>query len=552
MGAKSVSKIQKFKIREGDLPMNQLSKAISNCARRPRRAKLAFLFAMLTTVGTLSTILFSTLHLVVFVDVLGLGANEIATSQFLFFVWNVSNDLLGGVLVHMWHNRFGSKVLFVIILSIAYVVTSSAPFFLSSPGFISTGTFYFITICLVDGFGSVLSIARGSMIEDVSEDESHRLCMQRWDMLFGVIEFFVKAGGFALFDAEDMSNLRIYIAALAFVSVITTLSAGIALQSLLKTRRRKDTPLVRHRNDEISSSGSNVVSMKRFDRKCIFYLFRTFRSFLLVKEFRGFVGASVVDEAHRNFNDQFRPIIVDIFLVAGTKQHRAIANTAYVVISDVWRFLMINVVDCSTCTKSKILRISFGAKIVMPLAIVCLAFAVDPIMSEGRYDGLHVVISGLLLQLLCELTLASGPGTFFVLFMTNLATPVLDVVRRNDGRRRETNIEKKEMVEEEENDDSIPSVLSLMWAFHALIAKPLNAVGPILGAYFLIEADIDPFEEWNRAFMLLFLIPIVTGIVQMCFFQMHDSSSLSNAQHGHRELVKISRDEEEERLIGGE
>eukprot|EP00938_MAST-03A_sp_MAST-3A-sp1_P003344 g3344.t1 len=134
----------------------------------------------------------------------------------------------------------------------------------------------------------------------------------------------------------------------------------------------------------------------------------------------------------------------------------------------------------------------------MPLAIVCLAFAVDPIMSEGRYDGLHVVISGLLLQLLCELTLASGPGTFFVLFMTNLATPVLDVVRRNDGRRRETNIEKKEMVEEEENDDSIPSVLSLMWAFHALIAKPLNAVGPILGAYFLIEADIDPFEEWNR------------------------------------------------------
>ena len=531
--------------------MNQLSKAISNCARRPRRARLAFLFAMLTTIGTLSTILFSTLHLVVFVDVLGLGANEIATSQFLFFVWNVANDLLGGVLVHMWHNRFGSKVLFVIILSVAYVVTSSAPFFLSSPGFISTGLFYFITICLVDGFGSVLSIARGSMIEDVSEDESHRLCMQRWDMLFGVIEFLVKAGGFALFDAEDMSNLRIYIAALAFVSVITTLSAGIALQSLLKTRRRKDTPLVR-RHEEISSSGSNVVSINRFDRKCITSLIRTFRSFLLCKQFRGFVGASVVDEAHRNFNDQFRPIIVDIFLVAGTKQHRAIANTAYVVISDVWRFLMINVADCSTCTKSKILRISFGAKMFMPLAIVCLTFAVDPIMSEGRYDGLHVVISGLLLQLLCELTLASGPGTFFVLFMTNLASPVLDVVRRNDGRRRDTNNEKKERVEEE-NDDNISSVLSLMWAFHALIAKPLNSVGPIVGAYFLIEADIDPYEEWNRAFMLLFLIPIVTGIVQMCSFQMHESSSLSNAsQHGHLELVKISGDEEEEKLLGGD
>ena len=30
----------------------------------------------------------------------------------------------------------------------------------------------------------------------------------------------------------------------------------------------------------------------------------------------------------------------------------------------------------------------------------------------------------------------------------------------------------------------------------------------------------------------------------MCFFQMHESSSLSNAsQHGHLELVKISADE---------
>ena len=79
--------------------------------------------------------------------------------------------------------------------------------------------------------------------------------------------------------------------------------------------------------------------------------------------------------------------------------------------------------------------------------------------------------------------------------MTNLASPVLDVVRRNDGRRQDTNNEKKERVEEEENDDNIPSVLSLMWAFHALIAKPLNSVGPIVGAYFLIEADIDPYER---------------------------------------------------------
>ena len=524
------------------LNMKQLSKAISFCARRRRRAQVAFLFALMTTIGTLSTILFSTLHLVMFVDVLGLSANEIVASQFVFFIWNMANDLLGGVLVHMWQIRFGSKVLFVVILSVAHVVTSSAPFFISSPGFLSTGKLYFISICLVDGFGSVLSIARGSMIEDVSEDESHRLCMQRWDMVFGVIEFLVKVGGFALFDVEDMSKFRIYIAALAFVSVLTTISAGIALESLLpeNSRKRKDTPLV---HDKCSSEKKveanenitkNVVSMNRFDRKCVTSLVRTFRFFLQCKEFCGFVGMSVVDEAHRNFNDQFRPIIVDIFIVAGTKQHRAIANTAYVVISDVWRFLMINVADCSTCTKSKIIRISFTLKIIMPLVIFSMAYVIDPMISKGSLDGIHVIISGLMLQLLCELTLASGPGTFFVLFMTNLASPVLDVVQRNAflvASRRSP--DKEDSNNAEIDDDNIPSVLSLMWAFHALIAKPLNSIGPIVGAYYLIDADIDPHEKWNRAFMLLFLIPIFTGMIQICFFEMlyrTDSSSKSRRE----------------------
>jgi len=252
----------------------------------------------------------------------------------------MANDLIGGVLVHVWHERFGSKLSLVLMLSVAYVVTSCFPFF-PAPTFLSIGAHYFITICLVDGFGSILIIARGSMIEDVSEDESHRLCMQRWDMIFGVIEFLVKAGGFALFDAEDMSKLQVYIVSLAFVSVMTTLSASIALQSLLmakqKHRRRKDTrdntnircptknSTVSNKKDSdesedphnssIINSNSSLVSMKCFNMKSILSLSRIFRSFLRCKEFYGFVGASVVDEAHRTFNDQFRPIIVDIFLV---------------------------------------------------------------------------------------------------------------------------------------------------------------------------------------------------------------------------------------------
>ena len=104
------------------------------------------------------------------------------------------------------------------------------------------------------------------MIEDVSEDESHRLCMQRWDMLFGVIEFLVKAvGSLCSTFAVKPSNLH----RSSCCVVITTLSARRSAESF-ENRRRKDTPLVR-RHEEISSSGgsSNVVSINRFDRKCI-------------------------------------------------------------------------------------------------------------------------------------------------------------------------------------------------------------------------------------------------------------------------------------------
>jgi hypothetical protein len=240
---------------------------------------------------------------------------------------------------------------------------------------------------------------------------------------------------------------------------------------------------------------------------------------------------------------------------------------------------MINFADCSHCTKSKIVRLSLISKIVIPPFIFFMAYMVDPILSNTKYDGVHGLVSGLALQLLCELTLASGPGTFFVLFMTNLVSPVLNVVqrslrvvRRGGGERHQHRkielstimneddeetvssshlqmekkiLEKKvlssliisrdlekqqqqqqqQQAAEEKDEEEITSVLSLMWAFHALIAKPLNSVGPVLGAYYLIEADIDPYEKWNRTIFLLFLIPIVTGIVQLCFFQIHCSSA---------------------------
>lgn len=114
--------------------MERATRLVSKCARRPHRAQIAFTFALLCSIGTISTILFSTLHMVVFVEVLGLNANDIVTSQALYFVWNVLNDLLGGVLVHMWQNIFGSKLTLVTLLSVAYIASSCLPFFTPFPG----------------------------------------------------------------------------------------------------------------------------------------------------------------------------------------------------------------------------------------------------------------------------------------------------------------------------------------------------------------------------------------------------------------------------------
>ena len=139
--------------------MERATRLVSKCARRPHRAQIAFAYALLCSIGTISTILFSTLHMVVFVEVLGLKANEIVRSQALYFVWNVLNDLLGGVVVHIWQNIFGSKLSLVTLLSVLYIASSCLPFFTPFPGMgMGTCVSFFSESSCFDFFWKTISL----------------------------------------------------------------------------------------------------------------------------------------------------------------------------------------------------------------------------------------------------------------------------------------------------------------------------------------------------------------------------------------------------------
>lgn len=512
---------------------------------------MSFWFPFLGTFGTLSTVLFGTLHMIAFVQIHDLKPNDVAVAQAVYLVWNTVNDLLGGVLVHQFYQRFGTRLPLVAGLSILYIIAALLPFFrISFYGLIPIGAYYFLTISLTDGCMSVLAIARGAMIEEVAEDESHQLCMSRWDQIFGVAEFGIKIAGFAIFDPENVFDIQVFAVGLAVLSVLCTIGASMIISSVICGDEEYASYAMIHNinhiedggndledewNDDCAQKGIDSESPRSCDRplrfhrgdvmgrRCVLSFARMMRTFGDCPDFRAFVGASVLNEVHQTFNDQYRPIIVDIFLVAGKSEHRALANTVLLVLSDVWRFIIINVADYRAGIAC-VVRTGFALKCILPFAIIFLSYSVDDLMSTGKWVGFNALFAGLAVQAVVELTLAMGPGTFFQIFMARLAKPVKAMVLKSY---RSQSIATDKTTTTKDTDDvkrkrrkanSPFSVLSLMWSYHALFSKPLSSIGPVIGAYVLAKDGLDPQETYKRALMLVTIVPCVIGLLQMYIF----------------------------------
>ena len=197
----------------------RLVRSIAGCFRKGRRYenRVAFWFTFLGSFGTLSTILFHTLHMTVFVEFHKVSAEAIVLTHGIFFVWNTVNDLLGGWVVFHYNNRYGSRLGLATLLSFGFALSAALPFF--KIPMIDPGLQYFISLSLADGFMSVRAIALGSMVEEIAVSDAHQLCMTRFDMAFGVVEFLVKAIGYSIYDPNDMVRFQVFVLALLGFSI---------------------------------------------------------------------------------------------------------------------------------------------------------------------------------------------------------------------------------------------------------------------------------------------------------------------------------------------
>ena len=326
-------------------------------------------------------------------------------------------------------------------------------------------------------------------------------------------------------------------------------------------RRRKltddgdfDLAFENNMTDEIDEIGRNVGS-DNLSITCVRSFAKMVVSFFRVRPFRAFVSVSVVDEAQRTFTGNYRPLIVDILLSESSTlaPYRAFVNTALVVVGDVWKFVAVNLADFVGVVN--VVRTAFFCKFVFPLfvAIATLAsrqiwssvslnsFATTtsmlPDVSNNDDEGtvsFSLVVAAILVMLVTELTLQSGPGAFFSLFMTRLSPSVRDELSNsfspssssgaNVAFPRPLASSKKvkgdsETIGGENRKRTKISFLALMWSTHALIAKPLNSIGPVLGAYVLVRSDLSANEKRARAIALVFLVPILVGVFQACCFR---------------------------------
>eukprot|EP00940_MAST-03C_sp_MAST-3C-sp2_P000486 g486.t1 len=457
---------------------------------------------------------------------------EVLFAHSIYFVWNTLNDLLGGWIVYKYNERYGSRLSLATMLSLGFALSGALPFFYIPA--LSPGVHYFIALSLADGFMSVRAIALGAMVEEVAIDDSHQICITRYDMAFGVLEFAVKSLGFFLFDPQDMLWFQMFTIGLVAFSVASALLAEAKLRPLLLRRGRAYKRLSDDEADEIDAvatdkkvsaavddktvAQSPAIVDDELSLKCVGSFASTVAVFFRCVDFRAFVGASVVDEAYRSFNAQFRPVLVDALLTGYSDTHLAIAKTSLVVVGDLWKFVAVNVADVIGVVE--VVRVSFLCKCAFPLLVGATLAALRAFFFQASIASIDILVGALLVQLVTELTLQSGPGAFFSLFMARLSAPVRTAVF--DARESQQSQQQRRRGRgRSENKATTTSFLSLMWSTHALIAKPLTSVGPIIGTYVLASDDgtSTPREKFRRAALIVFAFPVVVGLVQRLVFE---------------------------------
>lgn len=442
--------------------------------------RLALWFSLLQTGIHIFRSPFSSYHMNMYLTFYGVSAATMGSVQTVFGIWNPINDLIGAWLSDGWaasHN--GSRVGFIAPQLVAWPIFCVLPFWPIM--FHLLGAFWLCTgsLSIEDTFFSFVMIAMGGLWTDITRGESERVKINRIEKILGWIAMPLISINYRMWSAaqasDNISEFAHFYSVLAVAGMTVSL---IALWQLVPIEKKGLSDSRATSQGEEEQTTLNVLDfMKSLPRN---------------KNLWCFIVMNVLNEMQSQFMNEFAAIFTDINLRdVVTVDTRSMYLTAEAFL------VSVSVLLCSFAAQRygvyAIYLFSTMIKFLVGLAIISL----PP-------NGYVCAAYHLLVNVCTGSALA-----FFMIIVGNL----VDEYRYMQGRSR-----------------SAASVTGLFWGLHALVAKPIDSLGPVIGTYVLEgagwigDAMKGPVtaEAKLAGWRLVVGFPVACGAVQLLAWYFYD------------------------------
>eukprot|EP00746_Dinoflagellata_sp_MGD_P017438 gnl/MRDRNA2_/MRDRNA2_140021_c0_seq1.p1 gnl/MRDRNA2_/MRDRNA2_140021_c0~~gnl/MRDRNA2_/MRDRNA2_140021_c0_seq1.p1 ORF type:complete len:423 (+),score=83.72 gnl/MRDRNA2_/MRDRNA2_140021_c0_seq1:1-1269(+) len=418
--------------------------------------------------------------------------------QAVVAVWNPLQDLIGAGLSDAWAAKHGgSRSSFIMPQFLLWPLICVAPFFPFMLKLMGTWWLCTTALCLDHSFAAFFFIAMGGLWTDITKGEAERIKINRLEKILSwlaipMIGIQYKAWTSAQ-EANDVTQ---------FVRFATMLALGgfamcvVSMWQLsqLESKALKEAE-ERNQGDSLESQQEKNLSITDF-----------IKGIPRHKNFWCFVVMNVINEMQSQFMGEFGAIFLDINLrgVLGTDSRAMYLTMEQVLVAAVG-ILITFVAQQYGCYSvylyATLLKFVLGLPLVLftPVGYVCAAY--------------HMLV------IVCN----SATSMFFIIMVANL----VDEYRNMQGW-----------------NASAASVTGLFWGTHALIAKPIDCLGPVLGTYMLQGAGWTgaamkgtvTAEAQLAAWRLVIGFPVACGAIQLTawyFYDLHGEKLQKIQGSGH-------------------
>ncbi len=505
------------------------------------RPALAYGLASLSG-GVLGNV-FNTFHVDLFLSVYMLSPAAFNICHIFYAIWNTLNDLLGGYLADylsssLERQRFKGKnilqkgqgkVLLIKYGGVLWVLCFLILWFgwqnegVESPWI---AVLHFVcSLCLFDGIYSFVAIAHGSVLSEITHTQSMRVAFHKTAAIFNLVgQTIISFLSFYFWDKQNLFPFRIFC---LILSVCSLSGFWLAAQNLMITApKRKDSgdmlgELVlekgsAHYDGDADDESVQVEPKERQSGAISIRLF--INDLRRHKNFWVFLGMNILQECQAIFTVQFLPIFLEQLLpdtISFAERPfglplNSVLPTCMTIITAVAAIYLHDYVEKNSAYN--VYLFAFICKIVF--AAICLLL--------GPTLWLPVI-----LFLFINRVATSLPLGFFSLTMADLFDEYK--FKKVDGQRRSAAKDREAGLYDGEH--KIENVYSMYWGCHALFAKPLNSVGPMIGTYVLSQAGYNDASQQQHGedndsvkracFYLVTLLPLSVSVIQLIIWQFY-------------------------------